>query len=61
MNPEQQTPATPPQAPKEGYGKRPMWQWVVLYLVIAIVLYGLIYFIFFHHSTSSTGSGGFGY
>jgi hypothetical protein len=27
-----------------GYGKRPMWQWVLLYLVIAAVLYGVFYY-----------------
>lgn len=27
-----------------GYGKRPMWQWVLLYLVIGAVVYGLIYY-----------------
>ncbi len=30
-----------------GYGKRPLWQWIVLYLVIAIVLYGLVYYFYF--------------
>jgi flagellar basal body-associated protein FliL len=29
---------------KKGYGKRPMWQWIVLYLVIAAVLYGAFYY-----------------
>ncbi|HSW37677.1 MAG TPA: hypothetical protein VLG37_04910 [Candidatus Saccharimonadales bacterium] len=32
-------------APK-GYGKRPMWQWVLLYIFIAVIVYGLIYLIF---------------
>jgi len=27
-----------------SYGKRPMWQWIIIYLVIAIVAYGLIYY-----------------
>jgi hypothetical protein len=31
----------------KGYGKRPIWQWVAIYLVAAIVIYGLIYFLFF--------------
>jgi hypothetical protein len=35
------------QQPKKGYGKRPMWQWVVIYLVVAIIVYGLIYYVFF--------------
>ena len=29
-----------------GYGKRPMWQWVVIYLLIAAVLYGGFYYFF---------------
>ncbi len=27
-----------------NYGKRPLWQWVVIYLVIGGILYGLIYY-----------------
>lgn len=27
-----------------------MWQWVVIYLVLAIIVYGLIYYVFFRHS-----------
>lgn len=27
-----------------GYGKRPLWQWIVLYLIIGGLIYGLIYF-----------------
>ncbi len=42
-----------------SYGKRPKWQWVVIYLVVAVVVYGLIYFIFMHHSSSSGGSSGY--
>lgn len=46
----------PPQKPSKGYGKRPMWQWVVIYLVVAIVVYGLIYFLFIHKG-GGTGGG----
>jgi len=28
----------------EGYGKRPLWQWLVLCVVVAVVIYGLIYY-----------------
>lgn len=31
---------------KNSYGKRPMWQWIVIYLVIAVVLYGAFYYLF---------------
>ncbi|HEU5379415.1 MAG TPA: hypothetical protein VFV38_28665 [Ktedonobacteraceae bacterium] len=38
-------PGTPraKQSPK-GYGKRPLWQWIVLYVIIGGLLYGLIYY-----------------
>jgi hypothetical protein len=29
---------------KPSYTKRPLWQWLVLYTVIAIVIYGLVYY-----------------
>jgi len=29
-----------------GYGKRPMWQWIVIYLVLAVIVYGAIYYFF---------------
>jgi len=45
-----------PTKSKTGYGKRPAWQWVVIYIIAAIVVYGLIYLIFFHKS-----GGGLGY
>ena len=51
-----------PDKPSKGYGKRPAWQWVVIYLVLAIIVYGLIYFFFIHKSGSSGSSGSsFGY
>jgi flagellar basal body-associated protein FliL len=54
---DQQTPQQTNQQPSKGYGKRPMWQWVLIYLIIAIIVYGLIYLIFFHKSGSTGGSG----
>jgi len=27
-----------------GYGKRPLWQWILLYVVIAAVVYGAFYY-----------------
>jgi hypothetical protein len=41
-NPDEQSPQNKPK----GYGKRPMWQWVVIYLVAAAVVYGLIYYLY---------------
>lgn len=31
---------------KNYYGKRPLWQWIALYLVIAVILYGAFYYLF---------------
>lgn len=33
-----------------GYGKMPMWKWIVIYLVLGAVVYGLIYYFFFSKS-----------
>ena len=43
----------------KGYGKRPVWQWVVIYLIVAIIVYGLVYYLFIHKSGGS--SSGLGY
>lgn len=29
---------------ENSYGKRPMWQWVLIYVVIGAIVYGLIYY-----------------
>jgi hypothetical protein len=34
------------QKPSKGYGKRPVWQWILIYVIVAIVVYGLIYLLF---------------
>jgi hypothetical protein len=46
------------QKPTKGYGKRPVWQWIVIYLIVAVIVYGLVYLVFFH---KSGGGGGYGY
>ncbi len=33
-------------AGSSNYGKRPLWQWVLIYLIIAAVVYGLVYYFF---------------
>ncbi len=30
-----------------GYGKRPLWQWVAIYVVLGLIVYGLIYYFVF--------------
>lgn len=32
-------------ASQGGYGKRSVWQWVVIYIVLAAVVYGVIYYV----------------
>jgi hypothetical protein len=45
--------------PKKGYGKHSKKYWAVVYLIVAVVVYGLVYLLFIHKSGSS--SGGFSY
>lgn len=45
----------PPEKPAKRYGKRPVWQWAVLYVVVAVIVYGLIYLLFIHKSGSTSG------
>ncbi|HSW85461.1 MAG TPA: hypothetical protein VLF79_02515 [Candidatus Saccharimonadales bacterium] len=40
----------------KGYGKRPVWQWVVIYLIVAVIAYGIIYLVFIK-GNGSTSSG----
>lgn len=37
----------------KAYGKRSMWQWILIYILVAAVVYGLIYLVFIRD-----GSGG---
>lgn len=37
-----------------GSAKRPIWQWVVLYLFIGLVLYGLLYYFVLGRKSAST-------
>jgi hypothetical protein len=57
--PSQQTPDNPrtPEPPRQspgGYKKRPVWQWVVLYVIVAAIVYAIIYMLI-------TGNNGGGY
>lgn len=38
-----------------NYGRRPLWQWVLIYIIVAIILYGLIYLIFIRDSGGGGG------
>lgn len=48
MDPENSTQA---QAPKKGYGKRPLWQWVLIYVVAGGLLYLLAWYLFFRSNS----------
>jgi predicted lipoprotein with Yx(FWY)xxD motif len=46
-----------------GYGKRPLWQWILLYIIIGGIAYGLIYYFIYgkdggynYNTTASTTS-----
>jgi flagellar basal body-associated protein FliL len=54
-------PAEQNNKPAKSYGKRSVWQWILIYLVIAIVVYAIIYFVFIHKSGTSSGTGNSGY
>lgn len=36
-----------------GYGKRPVWQWVIVYAVLAAIVYGLVYYFVFSNGSGS--------
>lgn len=40
-----------------GYGKRPLWQWLLLYLVVGIVAYGLVYYFVLAKNSNNNQAG----
>lgn len=38
-----------------GYGRRPWWQWLLIYVVVGAVVYGAIYY-FFMSGTAGYGN-----
>lgn len=56
---EPQTTQTP-QKPGKGYGKHSVKFWVLVYVAVAIVVYGLIYY-FFMRDSGNNGTGGYSY
>ncbi|MDO8551820.1 MAG: hypothetical protein Q7S03_04040 [bacterium] len=36
-----------------AYGERPIWQWIVIYLIIGAIVYGAIYYLFIAKRGSS--------
>ena len=55
MDPQTPEPEQNQQQKPKGYNKRPVWQWVVIYIIVAVILYGLAYLIFFHKSGTPSG------
>ena len=49
--PNQQPQPTQQIPQKKGYGKRPFWQWILLYVVLAGIIYAAIYFFFLSGGT----------
>lgn len=45
----------PPDKPPKGYGKRPVWFWILVYVILAIIVYGLIYVLFIRDGSSGGG------
>jgi hypothetical protein len=39
-----------------GYGKRPLWQWILIYLIVGGIIYFLIYYFVF-----AKNGGGYNY
>jgi hypothetical protein len=39
-----------------GYGKRPMWQWILIYLVIGGMIYFAVYYFVFANKGDSVGT-----
>lgn len=43
-----------------GYNKRPLWQWLVIYIILGAIIYGVVYYFFlnknngYNYSKSST-------
>lgn len=40
-----------------GYGKRPLWQWVLIYIVVGGLIYGAVYYFFLSKNTGYNYSG----
>ncbi len=45
------------QKPSKGYGKHSVKYWVVVYLVLAVIVYGLVYLLFIHKGSAGKGLG----
>lgn len=39
-----------------GYGKRPLWQWILLYVIIGGIIYAGIFYFYMHRSSSNNST-----
>lgn len=39
----------------KGYGKHSKMYWIIVYLVVAVIVYGIIYLIFMHKGSAGKG------
>jgi hypothetical protein len=56
IEPEQPN-AVEPEGEKKAYGKRPWWQWLLIYVAVGAVVYGIIYFVLVYATGDGDGSG----
>jgi len=47
--------SAPENKPSKGYGKHSKSYWIIVYVIAAIIIYGLIYLIFIRKNGSSSG------
>ena len=45
----------------KGYGKRPLWQWVLIYVIVGGVLYAGVYYFYFAKKGGYTGGAMYNY
>lgn len=45
------------QSPTNGeYNKRPLWQWLLIYVILGTIIYGAIYYLFLNKNNGYNGS-----
>lgn len=41
---------------KKAYNKRPKWQWILIYIVLAVIVYGAVYYFFVGRKHDNSGN-----
>lgn len=47
---------TVPTAANGGYNKRPLWQWIVIYVILGAIIYGAVYYFFLNKNNGYNSS-----